>query len=136
MKTLELTHRTDIEGAGYWIKLYVNGRQQDCKYFDISNKEKAYKCFDDAIANFEILGKPEIIKTASFNDEVRTVYVSSDSGEAYLKIPDYGSWYDIRTDATLELVEHAMAKAKGDIDKCIVGLIDRKFFAERVKPKS
>jgi hypothetical protein len=135
MRTLELITRTDIAGLFYWINFYKDGKKEDSVCFNASRKEEAYKTFEQAITNFEILGKPEIIKTASFNDEIRTVYVSADNGAAFLELKDFGSWYDIKTDASLEVVEHEFAKAKGNIDKCIFELIGMNFFAERVKPK-
>lgn len=129
MKTLELLTRTDIDGTFHIIRSNIDG-VKDYKFY--TSRYEANQAFDKAIENFEILGQEFVIKTASFNNEVRTVYVSPDNGAAFLFLHDFGTWYDLRTDATLEMVEVAFAEAKGDIDKCIAGLIERKFFAERV----
>jgi uncharacterized protein YjiK len=135
MRTLELITRTDIAGLFYWINFYKDGKKEDSVCFNASRKEEAYKVFEQAITNFEILGKETIISTASFNDEIRTVYVSADNGAAFLELKDFGSWYDIKTDASLDVVEHAMASNKGDIDKAIQEINEIGLFAERVKIK-
>ena len=116
MKNLELVYRTDIDSAGYWINFYQDGNKIDCKYFDKSRKEEAFKAFDNAVANFEILYKPEVIKTSSLsNENIRTVYLSSDTGCAFLEIPDSGLHYDILTDAPLDSIERIFAQCNGNI---------------------
>ncbi len=130
MKTLELLTKIEADGTWYIIRLTIDGKK-DSKFF--LNKEEANKKFDEAVMNFEMLGKETVLRTASFNDQIKTMYVSGDTGAAFLELPDGGSYYDIRTDATLEVVENIFAKCKGDIKATIERLKENQFFAERIR---
>jgi len=131
MKNLELVYRTDIDSAGYWINFYQDGNKVDCKYFDQSRKEEAFKAFDKAVRDFGILYKPEIIKTASYGEDLRTVYISSDTGCAFLGLPDAGFHYDILTDAPLDSIERIFAQCKGDIKLSIKKMQELGYSAKR-----
>lgn len=130
MKTLELITRTDIDGKWFIVRLTIKGIS-DSKFS--RTYEEANTVFDAALDNFEILGKEEILRKEEFNDAIRTVYISTDTGECFESAPENytGSLYDLKTDAPTEIVEKSMAIAKGTIRLAVDYLRDAGFAASR-----
>ena len=133
MKTLELITRTDIDGSWIIIRLCINGKKEQEKFYPMSKEDEANNDFDKAIENFEVLGKEEKLRTASFNDDVRRVWVSLVDGGCVEKSPEneVDSFVSIVTDAPTEMVAKTFAMCHGNINDVVFRLTDNEFSASR-----
>jgi len=131
MQSLQLITRIDSDGKWFILRHKIDDKVNNQTFY--SNQIEATTKYWEAVNNFSLIGKETVLLEKKFNDNVRKMYVSVNSGAAFLKFPENStdSFFDFQTDATIEVVENEV-EGLGKVDnELLTALIELGFEAYR-----
>ncbi len=131
MQSLQLITRIDSDGKWFILRHKIDDKVNTETFY--LNQIEATNNYLDAVGNFSLLNKETVLVETKFNDQIRKMYVSVNSGAAFLKFPENSndSFFDFQTDATIEVVENEVRKLEKVDNSLLKELIALGFQAYR-----